>query len=198
MSDVVPANRHEPKVRASLAFVRSLRLLLYALLVLSAGLSLFASSGRSTLLAAAPMAFGVFLVLFAIYRIALVSQRRYPLRAAFLQIAVGAAVWVLLLPGHRLSFSRPSMGDDLPALAHSLDPRVRALAMEASRGRAGAARYADLLIEKLDDSAPRVREEANQSLRAIFGSDPAAGSSGEEAQGYWRAFLQKTKALDTR
>ncbi len=193
-----PRERKKLHVRASLAFVRSLRFLLYALLALSVAFSLFVSTAQGgvhpALLVLAPAAFGVFLVLFAVYRVALVSQRRYSLRKAFVQIALGAVLWVLLLPGHRLGFSSETGGDDLPALARSLDPRVRALSVEAARARPAASRYADLLVERLDDPDARVRAEAARSLRTIFGFDAAPGADGPAAQEKWRAWLAARRA----
>lgn len=204
MSEQAPPSTFTPRdppklrVRASLAFIQSLRPALFVLLVLSAGFSLLASTGDATrlspaMIAAAPIVFGAFIVLFAVYRLTLVSQRRYSLRAAFVQIALGAILWVLLLPGHRLMFSQPLPGDvdDVVTLSRSLDPRVRALALEVARSRPLGSRYAQVLVAGLDDVDPRVRAQADLSLRTVFGEDAARGASGAEAQARWHAALAR-------
>src|SRR5438309_2623235 len=134
------------RTRVGLAFVRILRPALYALLVASALLTFWAGGsigGRelgSRVASAAPILFGIFLIVFAVYRLALVRAKKYPAATGLFQIGLGALVWVLLLPGSRQDIQRePS--DDVQALLRSPDPRVRALAAEVA-GRRGATRYA--------------------------------------------------------
>ena len=76
-------------------------MLLYVFLVASAGLGLWArtraTSINPTLASSAPWLFLVFAVGFAAYRLALVMARRYSPFKAFLQIALAALFFMLLL-----------------------------------------------------------------------------------------------------
>ena len=189
------AARQRLHVRVGLAFVRTLRPALYALLVLSAVLAFWAGGelfGRSPphwAPSIAPSIFGVFLVVFSIYRIALVRARRYPVAPGLFQIGLGALLWVLLLPGVRETLSRPQemQGDTVPALLASGDPRVRAAAAELAGLREGGQRYAQVLLDRLDDRDAAVRAAARKSLARIAGADVAEGLSDQEAAQRWRA-----------
>ena len=72
------------RTRVGLAFVRILRPALYALLVASALLTFWAGGsigGRQLGMKeaqAAPILFGIFLIVFAVYRLALVRAKKYP------------------------------------------------------------------------------------------------------------------------
>lgn len=186
--------RQRVGVRVGLAFVRTLRPALYVLLVLSAVLAFWAGGelfGRSPPRWApslAPTIFGVFLVVFSIYRLALVRARRYPVAPGLFQIGLGALLWVLLLPGVRETLSRPQamQGDTLPALLSSSDPRVRAAATELAGLREGGQRYAQDLLDRLDDRDAAVRAAARKSLARIAGTDVAEGLSDEAAARRWR------------
>ena len=183
-----------------LTFVRVLRPALYALLAASAVLTFWAGKeigGRELphwVAQAAPVFFAVFLVVFAVYRLALVRAKKYPAATGLFQIGLGALVWVLLLPGSRQDIQRePS--DDVQALLRSPDPRVRALAAEVA-GRRGATRYAAQLIERLDDSEPQVRRAAHAALVRLAGTDASPGEEGAPAQEKWRAELRKRGWVD--
>src|SRR5205085_1217463 len=83
---------------------RVLRPALYGLLVASALLTFWAGGsigGRQLGMKeaqAAPILFGIFLIVFAVYRLALVRAKKYPAATGLFQIGLGALVWVLLLP----------------------------------------------------------------------------------------------------
>ena len=186
--------RRELRVRSGLGFVQTLRPALYALLVLSALFTFWAGgdiAGRALpgwTQVAAPASFALFLVVFAIYRFALVRVQHYPAANGFFQVGLGVLIWALLLPGSRQKFGPPGGPvDSLPALLASADPRVRAVAVEVAGYRVNGARYASALIEKLQDPDARVREQVRLSLRRISGSDAAEGLEGEAAQEKWRA-----------
>jgi len=182
------------RVRVGLAFVRTLRLALYALLVASAVLTFWAGGdigGRELprwAASAAPVLFAVFLVVFAVYRLALIRAKRYPAATGLFQIGLGALVWVLLLPGSRQRIGTEP-GDDVQALLRSSDARVRALAAEVA-GYRGAANYGADLVERLDDPDPAVRRAAHAALVRLFGRDVDPGEEGPAAQAKWRAALR--------
>ena len=174
------------KVRAGLGFVQVLRPALYALLVLSALFTFWAGgdiAGRSLppwTQVVAPTLFAVFLVVFAIYRFALVRAKKYPAATGFFQVGLGALIWVLLLPSTRQRIAPPSHVDELPALMSSPDPRVRAIAVELAGHRGDGGRYAREMIERLDDADAAVRERAHVALVRLAKTD--AGDSAES----WR------------
>ena len=184
------------RVTGGLAFVQTLRPALYALLLCSAMLSFWAGgeiAGRRMPAWAsglAPLLFGLFLAIFAIYRVALVRARRYPAAVGLFQIGLGALVFVLLLPGIRRELSEqsaPTGIDELSPLLGAADPRVRALAAEVAGTRKGGQRWAAQLIDRLEeDSDPRVRAAARSALVRLFGRDPAAGLSDEAAANRFR------------
>ena len=164
------------RVRSGLQFVQFLRPALYALLVLSALFTFWAGgdiAGKALpqwTQKVAPAIFAVFLIVFAVYRFALVRAKRYPAATGLFQVGLGALIWVLLLPGSRQKFAPPAApDDDLPALIASPDARVRALAAETAGYRAEGSRYAAELIDRLGDSDPRVREKARESLVRLTG-----------------------------
>jgi HEAT repeats len=183
------------RVRVGLAFVRILRPALYVLLVASALLTFWAGGdigGRQLpprAAAAAPVLFAVFLVVFAVYRLALVRAKKYPAAMGLFQIGLGALVWVLLLPGTRQGIGREH-GDEVQVLMRSSDPRVRALAAELAGYRGDAARYAADLVERLDDNDPAVRRAAHAALVRLLGTDLTPGEEGPAAQQKWREALR--------
>jgi hypothetical protein len=183
-------------VTVGLAFVQTLRPALYLLLAASALLSFGAGSERfQSLLPAwapslAPLLFGTFLAIFAVYRLALVRARRYPAIVGLFQIGLGVLVLVLLLPGTRRELSQQPPGDDVRALLGSGDPRVRALAAEVAGQRPGGPRWAGALVERLGDGDARVRAAARAALVRLAGSDPSAGLSDEDAATRWRDELK--------
>jgi len=135
--------------------------------------------------AAAPILFAIFLVVFAVYRLALVRAKKYPAATGFFQIGLGALVWVLILPGTRQRIGREP-GDDVQVLLHSSDPRVRALAAELAGYRGKGRAYAIDLIERLDDPDGAVRGSAHSALVRLFGTDVSPGEEGPAAQQRWR------------
>ena len=186
------AERGKLRVRAGLGFVQVLRPALYALLVLSALFTFWAGgdiAGRSLppwTHVVAPTLFAIFLIVFAIYRFALVRAKKYPAATGLFQVGLGALIWVLLLPGTRQKLERPAPGaeDDVAVLMMSPDARVRAVAAELAGHRPGASKYAAQLIDRLDDNDATVRSRAHDSLVHIFGAD--AGMSPEA----WRARIR--------
>jgi hypothetical protein len=187
-----------PRTRVGLTFVRILRPALYALLVASALLTFWAGGsigGRQLGVRearAAPILFGIFLVVFAVYRLALVRAKKYPAATGLFQIGLGALVWVLLLPGsrERLAETPRSARDDVEIYLASPQPQVRALAAEVAGYRNDPARYAGPLVEHLADADPRVRETARASLVRMAGGDAAPAATGANAQEQWRAFAR--------
>ena len=180
------------RVRSGLAFVQVLRPALYALLVLSALFTFWAGgdiAGKALPTwthVAAPTLFAIFLVVFAVYRFALVRAKKYPAATGFFQVGLGALIWVLLLPGTRQKIAPPpGVEDDVAVLLSSPDARVRALAAELAGLRPKGSRYAAKLIDRLDDADPAVRSRAHDSLVHIAGTDP--GSSTDA----WRALAQQ-------
>ena len=165
------------RVRAGLGFVQALRPALYALLVLSALFTFWAGgeiAGRKLphwSQVVAPTFFAVFLVVFAVYRFALVRAKKYPAAMGLFQIGLGALIWVLLLPSTRQKIAPPGAVDDVAVLLTSPDARVRALAAETAGYRSAGRKYAAELIDRLDDSDPRVRDRAHASLVRLFGRD---------------------------
>jgi hypothetical protein len=136
---------------------------LYALLVLSAGLALYAQRAPETLdpalLRAAPWLFLVFAAGFSVYRVALVVARRYSPFKAFIQIFLAALFFLLLL------FPREQLPGERSLLAHP-DARVRALAAEVAGYRGEAAQP---LVKLLSDPSPEVRQAAHDALVKLNG-----------------------------
>jgi len=181
------------RVRRGLAFVQVLRPALYVLLVVSAFLTFWAGGDiagmalPSFLRGAAPVVFGVFIVVFAIYRFSLVRAKQYPAMTGLFQVGLTALIWVLLLPSTRQKMVLHRSADDVPALFSSADPRVRALAAEVAGYRPDASRYTPGLIDRLNDADDRVRRRAHASLTRIFGSDASPGEEGPSAMEKWRS-----------
>ena len=166
------------RVRSGLGFVQTLRPALYGLLVLSALFTFWAGgdiAGHALppwTHVVAPTLFAIFLIVFAFYRFALVRAKRYPAAVGFFQVGLGALIWVLLLPSTRQKIAPPAGArDDVAVLITSPDARVRALAAELARYRPQATRYANQLIDRLDDADPAVRARAHDSLVHIAGTD---------------------------
>ena len=102
-------------------------LALYALLVVSAGVALYAQRSPGvdpTLAQAAPWLFLAFALGFTVYRLALVMARRYSPFKAFIQIFLAALFFLLLL------FPRAQGAATQASLLVSRDARVRAMAAE--------------------------------------------------------------------
>ena len=178
------------KVRAGLGFVQVLRPALYGLLVLSALFTFWAGgevAGKALpewTQRVAPTIFGIFIVIFAVYRLALVRAKKYPAATGLFQIGLGALIWVMLLPSTRQKIAPPpGTTDDVAALMSSGDARVRALAAEVAGSR--GPKYASQLIDKLDDGDATVRQRARASLARLFGTDVG------DSQDAWRTLLRQ-------
>ncbi len=147
--------------------------LLYILLVGSAALALwvreFPGAVPIALARAAPWVFLAFILVFALYRFALVRAGKYPAAKAFFQVGAAMIFFMLLLPGSRVRYGGPQ--DPLAELMVDANPHVRALAAEVARYRPDGNKYGADLVKALRDPAPQVREEAHRSLVRITGQD---------------------------
>lgn len=143
-------------------------LVLYALLVLSAGAAFYAqrSPGVDPVLArVTPLLFLVFVFGFSFYRIALVAARRYSPFKAFIQIFLASLFFLLLL------FPRAEVSLDSGSLLNHPEARVRAQAAELS-GLKGEVSQAAGLVKLLSDPSPAVKASAHEALvRLNGGSD---------------------------
>lgn len=179
--------------------VKAARWVLFALLLVSAGLALFGlpemrravAQGRwpPVTLAVPAALLGLFAVGYAAYRLALVRAGRYPAGKALFRIAlmaavVGAAAGIVLVPPEAGPPGEAAV--DLSRPLRSSDPEVRALAAELvrHRPRRQALAHAERLIELLDDGSPEVSRQARLSLVALAGRD--AGGRGPDAAARWR------------
>ncbi len=151
----------------------SLTLLLYALLVASAAVALWAQRAPADVpLAAArsaPWVFLIFAIGFAAYRFALVAVKRYSAFKAFFQVAITAVFFLLLLPGGPVTpaVSTPNAVGDMMGLLADPDARVRALAAELARYRPATPETAHMLVGVLTDTDPHVRTLAHESLVSL-------------------------------
>lgn len=140
-------------------------IVLYALLVLSAGVAFYAqrSPGLNPDVARiSPWIFLVFALGFAVYRVALVAARRYSPFKAFIQVFL-AALFFLLLLSPRLEVP----GEQASLLSHR-DERVRAQAAELAGWRADQSQ-APALVGLLDDPSAPVRAAAHEALVKLNG-----------------------------
>jgi hypothetical protein len=180
------------RVRSGLAFVQVLRPALYVLLVLSALFTFWSGgpvAGRTLprwTQSVAPTLFAVFLLIFTVYRFALMRAKKYPAATGLFQVGLGALIWVLLLPSTRQKIAPPpAAADEVPALMASPDPRVRAVAVEVAGYRGDGTRYAPELIDRLEDADATVRERAHAALVRLAGTDVG------RAPGAWRELARK-------
>jgi len=172
--------------------VQVLRPALYVLLVLSALFTFWSGgpvAGRTLprwTQSVAPTLFAVFLLIFTVYRFALMRAKKYPAATGLFQVGLGALIWALLLPSTRQKIAPPAaVTDEVPALMTSPDPRVRALAVEVAGYRGDGARYAPELIDRLEDADAVVRERAHAALVRLAGTDVGRGP------GAWRELARK-------
>lgn len=153
-----PDTTEEPSV-VGLRVRPSWSIALYALLVLSAALALYAQRAPASLdpalRNAAPWLFLVFAAGFAVYRVSLVAARRYSPFKAFIQVFLAALFFLLLL------FPKVEPADTT-LLAHP-DAHVRALAAEVTGWR-GEVAQAPALVRLLEDPEPQVRDAAHAAL----------------------------------
>jgi hypothetical protein len=148
-------------------------IVLYALLVLSAGAAFYAqrSPGIDPLLArVTPLLFLVFALGFSIYRIALVAARRYSPFKAFIQIFLASLFFLLLL------FPRAEVSPEGSSLLSHPEARVRAQAAELS-GLKGDASQGAGLVKLLSDPAPEVRAAAHDALVKLNGGTDLGASA---------------------
>ncbi len=187
--------------------VRALRWILFALLLLSAVLTLVglpelqrevaAGSFPRAALALPPAFLALFIVGYAAYRFVLVRAGRYPAGKALVQL--GLMVLVLgVIAGIALERGQPPAGDhpvDLGRALVSADPDVRAMAAELLRHRPREAGIGQVtrLVELLGDSSPEVRRQARASLVQLAGEDVAG--EGRDAPGRWRAYWRDRGVL---
>ncbi len=150
---------------------------LYVLLASAAALALWARNFPGVLplelAVAAPVAFFIFSVGFAVYRLRLVRAKKYPAFKAFFQIGAAFLFLMLLLPQPKPGYDATA-DYELGALLEDPDWRVRALSAEVVRYRVGGAKYGSLLVRALSDPDARVREEAHRSLVLLNGRDLGA------------------------
>ena len=140
-------------------------IVLYVLLVLSAGVAMYAqrSPGVDPAVArTAPWIFLIFALGFSIYRLALVAARRYSPFKAFIQIFLAALFFLLLL------FPREQGPVDTGLLLHHREERVRALAAEVAGWRGDQAQ-GPRLVKLLDDASPEVKTAAHAALVKLNG-----------------------------
>jgi hypothetical protein len=137
---------------------------LYALLVSSAALALYAQrlADVDPLVAkTAPWVFLAFAIGFAVYRIALVAARRYSPFKAFIQVFVAALFFMLLLAPAGASRSLPGLLGHREAAVRALAARAAGLELDQSSAPA--------LVVLLEDPAPEVRASARQALVRLNG-----------------------------
>lgn len=187
--------------------VKAARWILFALLIVSAALTLFGvpamqrgvAAGRwpPAALAVPPALLALFIVGYAAYRLALVRAGRYTAGKALVQVAVmvlvlGVIARVALVPPDRSAPGQAPVA--LPVPLASTDPTVRALGAELARHRPReeALSVAGRLAELVDDPAPEVRRQARASLVALAGSD--VGGDGPGAAERWRAWSRAASA----
>ncbi|GAO03467.1 hypothetical protein [Anaeromyxobacter sp. PSR-1] len=181
------------------AFVRALRWILYALLLVAAALTLAglpelqravaAGHWPRATLAIPPALVAVFIAGYATYRFALVRAGRYPAGKALVQLGL-MVLMVAVIGGIALERGQgaPDAPVDLGRALASTDPDARAMAAELARHRPRevSERLVPALVELAADPAPEVRRQARATLAALAGED--AGGDGPDAPERWRAF----------
>ncbi|PZR17373.1 MAG: hypothetical protein DI536_03355 [Archangium gephyra] len=155
-------------------------LVLYALLVISAGVALFAQRAPNVsprLVQLSPWLFLTFALGFTVYRLALVLARRYSPFKAFIQIFLAALFFMLLL------FPRAAGQSTVASsLLLNADSRVRAMAAE-NAGFRGDVTQARALVPLLGDPEETVRSAAHEALVKLNGgSDLGSERSAWEAR----------------
>lgn len=190
----------EPKTvsRSAVALVRSMRWILWALLLAAVvatleGLPALREAVRAGRLPAGlavvpPALVALFIVGYAIYRFTLVRAGRYPAGKTMIQLALMSLFLVLLvsLAGDRDLAGRADAPVDLGRALASNEPELRALAAEVlrARPRAEALAVAERLPPLLVDPSAEVRRQAHATLVALTGQDHGQGAGAVER---WRA-----------
>lgn len=199
----MPGQTQQARRASTPRAVKAARWVLFALLLVSAAVTLFGlpemrravAEGRwpPATLAFPAALLALFVVVYAAYRIALVRAGRYPagkalVRIAVIAAAVGAAAGLVLTQPEEVV---PGAAVDLSGPLLSADPAVRALAAEVVRHRPrrqGLA-HAQRLVELLDDGSADVRRQARLSLTALAGKD--VGGTGPDAATRWREHFRR-------
>jgi hypothetical protein len=178
--------------------VGRVRFLLYLLLLVAAGVTLFGApaieqavrEGRAPRVAlmVAPALLATFIGFFAAYRFALVRAGHYNAGKAFVQVLLMVLVLTLSLPGslERWRAAGTVRSVDLSRHLRSTDAEARAVAAELARhrDRADALRYVPRLVQLLHDSSPEVRRQARATLVILAGRD--VGGEDADAAAKWR------------
>ncbi len=139
-----------PRIVSRLAVVPLLRWVLWALLALMVlmvvvglpdwAVEMFADGRIPRVVLILPATFfGLFVIVFAVYRLLLVRAGRYNAGKAFVQVGLAALVLMLLLPTSlaRYRAVEPQRRVPVSPLLVSDDPAVRAVACEALAARRG-------------------------------------------------------------
>jgi len=181
-----PPSAEEPSV-AGVRVRPAWPMALYALLVASAALALYAQRAPvgDELSRVAPWIFLAFAVGFAAYRFALVAARRYSPFKAFFQVFTAALFFMLLLWPGRAALAPVEPPKGLPGALASSDVEKRALAAELA-GFRGDAAVAPALAKLLDDPAPAVREAAHGALVKLNGGVDLGAADDASARAAWR------------
>jgi len=197
------AERQEEGRAGVPAIIRRGRLFLYVLLLAAVLVTLFGApaveqavrEGRAPrfLLVAPPLLLATFIVLFALYRFALVRAGRYNAGKAFVQVGLMVLVLSLAVPGslERWRAAGTVRSVDLGRYMSSPDAEARAMAAELARhrDRTAALRYVPRLLDLLDDPSPEVRRQARTSLTELAGADE--GGDGPDAPRRWRDWWKR-------
>jgi hypothetical protein len=163
-------------------------IVLYALLVTSAGVALYvqrAADVDPTLARVAPWLFLVFGLGFAVYRVALVVARRYSPFKAFIQIFLAALFFLLLLLPGVQGVPGGAQGAGGSLLTHP-DARVRAQAAELSGWRQDAA-AGKALVAALTDADASVRQAAHDALVKLNAGVDLGPADDAQARSAWGA-----------
>jgi hypothetical protein len=184
-------------------YVRTLRWVLFALLIASAALALVGlpelqravAAGRwpRAALAAPAVVLAVFIAGYAAYRFALVRAGRYPAGKTLVQLGLMVLVLGLVLGIARERARGPGVDEpvDLSREIRSADPEVRAMAAELLRHRPRETALAEVprLVGLLDDPSLEVRRQARATLVALAGRD--SGGEGPGAPERWRRYWRE-------
>ncbi len=159
-------------------------MVLYGLLVVSAGVALYAQRAHDvdpTFALAAPWLFLVFALGFSIYRLAIVAAGRYSPFKAFIQIFLAVLFFLLLLfPSVRQPVVQGGV-----LLAHG-DARVRAVSAEVVGWRQELAQ-ASTLVSMLVDPSADVRAAAHDALVKLNGGVDLGAADDAAARKAWGA-----------
>lgn len=182
-----PPSVEEPSV-AGVRVRPAWPMVLYALLVASAALALYAQRAPVApgLSKVAPWIFLAFAVGFAGYRFALVAARRYSPFKAFFQVFTAALFFMLLLwPGLNGKPGEVAAPSTLASALSSPDAEKRALAAEVAGYRREAA-AGPALVKLLEDAAPEVRAAAHGALVKLNGGTDLGPADDAAARAAWQ------------